>query len=102
MRVALSAKAREGKLRLIDDFELESHKTGSFLTQVDAHSWESALLVTAGRACSDNLRLATRHLSKIDVLPVLGANVYDIVRRRELVLTKSALHELTERLTKRL
>ena len=57
----------------------------------------NALLI-GGDAIEDNFRLAARNIANIDVLPVRGINVYDVLRRRKLVLTKDAVSALEERL----
>ena len=59
-------------------------------------AWANALIID-GAAVEDNFRLAARNIPDIDVLPVAGINVYDIMRRDTLVLTKAAVEALTER-----
>lgn len=97
MRSALSAKAAEGKLIVLDAIAPKDHKTKAMATAFKALGFDSALIV-GGRDIDANFARATRNIPSIDVLPCQGANVYDILRRDTLVLTKDAVNELTERL----
>ncbi|MAZ76649.1 MAG: 50S ribosomal protein L4 [Micavibrio sp.] len=94
---ALSAKAQENKLIILDDAASKDHKTKPMAANIAKFGIESALIV-GGKEIDANFARATSNLPKIDVLPSQGANVYDIVRRDTLVLTKAAVSELTERL----
>lgn len=97
MKSALSAKAKEGKLIVLDALAPKTHKTKDMAASFKAMGFESALIV-GGKEIDANFARATGNLPKIDVLPVQGANVYDILRRDTLVLTKDAVADLTERL----
>jgi len=97
LRVALSAKAAEGKIIIIDDAAAKSHKTKPMAEALGKFGIESALIV-GGAEVDVNFARATANLPRIDVLPSQGANVYDILRRDTLVLTKQAVNDLTERL----
>jgi large subunit ribosomal protein L4 len=97
LKSALSAKAKEGKLVVLDAIAPKTHKTKDMATSFKALGFESALIV-GGKEIDANFARATSNLPKIDVLPVQGANVYDILRRDMLVLTKDAVADLTERL----
>ncbi len=97
MKSALSAKAKEGKLVILDALAPKTHKTKEMVASFKAMGFESALIV-GGKEIDANFARATGNLPKIDVLPVQGANVYDILRRDTLVLTKDAVADLTERL----
>ena len=97
MRMALSSKAKEKKLVIIDEVTAKSHKTKPRAGALAKLGIESALIV-GGKEVDANFARATANLPKIDVLPVQGANVYDILRRDTLVLTKEAVTNLTERL----
>lgn len=97
MKSALSAKAKEGKLIVLDKAEAKDHKTKPMAASFKKLGLESALIV-GGRVIDPNFARATSNLPKIDVLPLQGANVYDILRRDVLVLTKDAVEGLTERL----
>jgi large subunit ribosomal protein L4 len=97
MKSALSAKAKEGKLIIVDALAPKDHKTKAMAAAFEALGFDSALIV-GGKEIDANFARATRNLPKVDVLPVQGANVYDILRRDTLVLTKDAVSDLTERL----
>lgn len=97
LRMALSAKIKAGKLIVLDDAKPKDHKTKAMAAAFGKMGLSSALFVT-GKEVDANFARATANLPKIDVLPSQGANVYDILRRDTLVLTKDAVNDLTERL----
>jgi len=97
LKTALSAKAAEGKLVVLDQASLSAPKTKDLATRLKAMGVSSALFID-GAIVDDNFALASRNLPFIDVLPTIGANVYDILRRDTLVLTKAAVQALEERL----
>lgn len=97
MKSALSAKAKEGKLIIVDVLAPKDHKTKAMAEAFKTLGFDSALIV-GGKEIDAKFLRATGNLPKIDVLPSQGANVYDILRRDTLVLTKDAVNELTERL----
>lgn len=97
LKTALSAKAKDGNLIIIDEAKTADGKTKSLAAQFKKLGWTSALIID-GVKPDDSFYLATRNLIGIDVLPEEGANVYDILRREKLVLTKSAIEKLEERL----
>ncbi len=97
LRMALSSKAKEGKLIILDKAESKDHKTKSMVKALEKMGISSALIV-GGKEIDANFARATSNIPKIDVLPSQGANVYDIMRREMLVLTKDAVNELTEKL----
>lgn len=97
LKSALSAKAKNGKLIILDEAVAADHKTKPMAASFKALGLVSALVVT-GKEMDVNFARATSNLPRIDVLPSQGANVYDILRRDVLVLTKDAVNDLTERL----
>jgi large subunit ribosomal protein L4 len=97
MKSALSAKAANGKLIIIEDVKAKTHKTQDMVKTLAAFGLESAVIV-AGNEVDVNFARATANIPLIDVLPTAGANVYDILRRDTLVLTKEAVNDLTEKL----
>jgi large subunit ribosomal protein L4 len=97
LRTALSAKVAEGKLIVLDEAKAKDHKTKPMAAAMEKMGLTSALIV-GGKEIDTNFARATANLPRIDVLPAQGANVYDILRRDTLVLTKAAVEELTERL----
>lgn len=97
LKSALSAKVKEGKLVILDKAEAKDHKTKSMAKALEKFGFESALIV-GGKEIDVNFARATANIPLIDVVPSQGANVYDILRRDTLVLTKDAVNDITERL----
>lgn len=97
LATALSAKAREGKLVILDEAKMAAPKTGELVKKLEALAWGRALVID-GDAVDENFARAARNIFTIDILPSVGANVYDILRRDTLVLTKGAVEKLVERL----
>lgn len=98
MRSALSSKQAEGKLVVLDSAALDAPKTKELAGKLAALGWSNVLIVT-GAQVDENLARAAANIAGVDVLPQQGANVYDIVRRDTLVLTKEAAEHLQERLS---
>ncbi len=96
LKTALSAKQAEGKLIVIDEAQLGEAKTKVLRAQLDALGWDSVLIIDG--AVNENFARAARNLPRVDVLPQQGANVYDILRRDTLVLTREAVQQLEARL----
>jgi large subunit ribosomal protein L4 len=97
LRCALSSKVQDGKLIVLDQASLPEPRTKVLAERLAGLGLGSALFVT-GAETDRNFSLASRNLPGIDVLPVQGANVYDILRRDVLVLTTDAVKRLEERL----
>lgn len=97
LKTALSAKQAEGKLVVLDAAALEEPKTAGLAKHLKALDWGSTLVID-GPEVNGNFALAASNIVGIDVLPSQGANVYDILRRDTLVLTKDAVEKLVERL----
>ncbi len=97
LKIALSVKAAEGKLIILDEVKAKTHKTKPMAEAISKFGFDSALIV-GGEEVDVNFARATANLPRIDVLPSQGANVYDILRRDVLVLTKDAVNDLTEKL----
>ena len=96
LRHALSAKARDGGIIVVDAVAAKDPKTKALREQLEKLGIHSALFVD-GAEIDSNFRLAARNIPDIDVLPVQGVNVYDILRRSKLVLTKAAVEALEAR-----
>jgi large subunit ribosomal protein L4 len=96
LRHALSSKAKAAEIIVIDKTELKDAKTKGLREQFSKLGLENALIID-GAEVNRNFALAARGLINIDVLPVQGINVYDILRRRKLVLTKAAVEALEAR-----
>jgi large subunit ribosomal protein L4 len=97
LKTALSAKQAEGKLIVLDAARVEAAKTKALKERFAALGWGSVLIID-GPAVDENFARAARNLPHVDVLPQQGANVYDILRRDTLVLTRDAVQHLEARL----
>lgn len=97
LKHALSAKQRDGKLVVLDAATVAAPKTKALAEKVAALGWRSALVID-GQAIDKNFQLAARNIRGLDVLPQQGANAYDMLRHEILVLTRSAVEALEERL----
>jgi large subunit ribosomal protein L4 len=97
LRTALSAKAAEGKLIVLDSAVLAEPKTAKLKGHF-GNLGLSSVLVIAGAEVDTNFARAAANIAHVDVVPQQGANVYDILRRDTLVLTKDAVKHLEERL----
>jgi large subunit ribosomal protein L4 len=97
LKHALSAKAKDGGIVLIEDVRLAATKTKALKGHLAKLGVANALVID-GAEIDDGFRLAARNIPNIDVLPIQGINVYDILRRNTLVLTRAALDALEARL----
>ena len=96
LRSALSSKARDGKLIILDGLKANG-KTSALKGKLNKLGLENALII-GGAEVDDNFQRAANNIPNIDVLPQQGINVYDILRRDVLVLTKDSAAHLEERL----
>ena len=96
LRHALSAKAKAGELVVIDAAESDG-KTGALAKQVKNLGWKRALVID-GAQVNEGFARAAANITGLDVLPSMGANVYDILKRDTLVLTKAGVEALEARL----
>ena len=99
LRHALSAKAKEGALVILDAAELKEAKTGVLARALKSLGWKRALIID-GAELNENFARAAANIEGLDVLPSMGANVYDILRRDTLVLTRAGVEALEARLGK--
>lgn len=97
LKHALSAKAVAGELTVIEDAVLDNGKTKELAAALKKHGWKRALVID-GSEVNEGFARAARNIDGVDVLPSQGANVYDILRRDQLVLTKAGVAALEERL----
>jgi len=97
LKTALSTKAAEGKLIVLDAAKLKDPKTAELARRFGTLGWLSVLIID-GAVVDAGFARAARNIPGIDVLPQQGANVYDILRRDTLVLTKDAVQALEARL----
>ena len=96
LKHALSAKAKEGALVILDK-ATASGKTSELAKQVKDLGWKRALVID-GTQVNDEFAQAARNIEGLDILPTIGANVYDILKRDTLVLTKAGVEALEARL----
>jgi len=96
LRHALSAKAKDGGIVVVDTLNAKEAKTKALAAQFTKLGFANALII-GGDTIEENFGRAARNIPNIDVLPVQGINVYDILRRRTLVLTKAAVEALEAR-----
>jgi large subunit ribosomal protein L4 len=96
LRHALSAKAKDGAIIVVDKASATEPKTKALLTRFAKLGLANALIID-GAEIEENFRIAARNIPNIDVLPIQGINVYDILRRQKLVLTKAGLDALEAR-----
>ena len=96
LKHALSAKAKAGELSIVDTLKTNAPKTAALRAQFGKLEWLNALIID-GAELDQNFALAARNIPQIDVLPVQGINVADILRRNRLVLTKAAVEALEAR-----
>lgn len=98
LRSALSRRCGDGALWVLDNFELPEIKTRNVVNVMSAFQLDDMLLVLPQK--DEVVLRSARNLQKVTVLPVEGLNVYDVLRHRNLVITKAAAEQITERLGK--
>jgi large subunit ribosomal protein L4 len=96
LRHALSSKAKDGALIVVDTVALKEAKTAGLREKLAKIGVDHALVI-AGAEVDANFKLAARNIPNVDVLPNAGLNVYDVLRRRTLVLTKDAVDAIQAR-----
>ncbi len=96
LRMALSSKLRDEKLVVVDALDAAEGKTKALRGQLDALGLGRALVID-GEAVGESFARAARNLPSVDVLPAIGANVYDILKADTLVLTRAAVERLEAR-----
>jgi large subunit ribosomal protein L4 len=100
LRMALSSKARENDgagLVVLDSLQLADAKTKGLKGRLDKAGWAGKVLVIGGESVDEGFARAARNLPHVNVLPAIGANVYDILKHDTLVLTKDAVEKLEAR-----
>ncbi len=97
LKTALSAKAKEGNIVVVDSVKVATPATKDLKAKLQAAGLTNSLFID-GAEVDVNFALASRNIIGVDVLPTIGANVYDILKKDKLVLTKDALVALGERL----
>ena len=96
LKHALSAKAKSADIIVVEDLKLKDAKTSALIEQFEKLGLSNALVID-GAEVEKSFKMAARNIPQIDVLPVVGINVYDILRRNKLVLTKAAVDALEAR-----
>ncbi len=97
LKHALSAKAAAGALVIVDDLKMADAKTSILAKQAKELGWKRVLVID-GAQVDEGFARAARNIDGIDVLPTIGANVYDILKRDTLVITKAGIEALEARL----
>ncbi len=97
LRHALSSKQADGTLFIIENTSVKEAKTKAIVDAFKLIGWDAPLIID-GAQVDESFAKSARNIKFVDVLPVMGANVYDILRHKQLVLTKDAVKHLEERL----
>jgi len=95
--MALSSKAREGNLIVVDNLDLPQGKTKELKNRLGKLGFGKSALVIDGDALNVGFANASANLREVNLLPAVGANVYDILRHETLVLTRAAVEKLEAR-----
>lgn len=96
LKMAISKKIKDGKLKVINELKMSKPKTNLFRSKLAGLKLDSALFID-GKDIDNNFLLASKNVPKIDILPVAGINVYDILKRDYLVLSENAVNGIKER-----
>jgi len=97
LKMALSAKAKDGSLIVLENLEAKAPKTGALKSQLDKLGFGRTTLIIDGEAVNDNFRNASSNLIGLDIMSAAGANVYDILNHDTLVITKAGVEKLEAR-----
>ncbi|KAL0325562.1 UNVERIFIED_CONTAM: 50S ribosomal protein L4 [Sesamum radiatum] len=98
LKIALSARAAEGKLTVFEDLEVPSHKTKNIVNYVHQMENTKKLLLVDGGPINEKLKLATQNLHYVNILPSIGLNVYSILLHDTLVMSRDAVNRIVERM----
>ena len=96
LKMAISKKIKDGKFKIISELKMSKPKTNLFRSKLSSLKLDSVLFID-GKDIDNNFLLAAKNVPKIDILPVAGINVYDILKRDYLVLSESAVNGIKER-----
>lgn len=97
LKMALSSKAKSGSLIVLEDLDVKDAKTKLLIGQIAKLGFGKTTLVIDGDGVNDNFRKASANIIGVNVLPAVGANVYDILKHETLVLTRAAVEKLEAR-----
>ena len=95
--MALSSKAKEGNLIVLDNLDVVEAKTKSLRSQLNKLGFGKTALIIDGDALNVGFARASSNLESVNLLPAVGLNVYDIMRHETLVLTRAAVEKLEDR-----
>ncbi|GAB2279527.1 hypothetical protein Dimus_014167 [Dionaea muscipula] len=98
LKIALSARAAEGKLLIFDDFEVPTHKTKNIVNWYNQMEGSKKLLLVDGGPINEKLKLATQNLHYVNVLPSIGLNVYSILLHDTLAMSRDAVKCIVDRM----
>ena len=96
LKMAISKKIKDGKFKIINELKMSKPKTNLFRSKLTGLKLDSVLFID-GKDIDNNFLLASKNVPKIDILPVAGINVYDILKRDYLVLSENAVNSIKER-----
>ncbi len=97
LKMALSSKAKAGTLIVLENLDVTDAKTKLLIGQIAKLGFGKSTLVIDGADVNDNFRKASANIIGVNVLPAVGANVYDILKHETLVLTRAAVEKLEAR-----
>ncbi|KAL5578754.1 hypothetical protein UlMin_011196 [Ulmus minor] len=98
LKIALTARAAEGKLLVFEDLEVPTHKTKNIVNYVNQMEDTKKILLVDGGPINEKLKLATQNLHSVNVLPSIGLNVYSILLHDTLVMSRDAVNRIVERM----
>uniref|UniRef100_A0A453KZK2 Large ribosomal subunit protein uL4m n=1 Tax=Aegilops tauschii subsp. strangulata TaxID=200361 RepID=A0A453KZK2_AEGTS len=98
LKIALSARTAEGKLCIFEDLEVPSHKTKNIVQYIKQMDDTKKVLLVDGGDIDKKLKLATKNLHYVNVIPSIGLNVYSILQHDTLVMTREAINRIVERM----
>ena len=96
LKMAISKKIKDGKFKIINELKMSKPKTNLFRSKLAGLKLDSALFID-GKDIDNNFFLASKNVPKVDILPVAGINVYDILKRDYLVFSENAVNSIKER-----
>ncbi|XP_030445049.2 uncharacterized protein LOC115667625 [Syzygium oleosum] len=96
LKIALSARAGEGKLLVFDDVEIPTHKTKNIVNYVEQMENTKKILVVDGGPINEKLKLAAQNQHYVNVLPSIGLNVYSILLHNTLVMSRDAVNRIVD------
>ena len=99
LKSALSVKATQDKIFIIDTFELKSFKTKDLFSDLKNFDYESALFIYSDKDLDNNFKLATSNIPRISILNQKGINVKDLITYDKIFIDKKSINEITERLS---